>query len=334
MEGKKLYGFSYSDKTVDGAEKFNQISDELYSAPSDRLVSGAFDESVEKCIQYASSVQNREMLERLAFVLFSGPRSRKYFRDDDLKSASVALLLLFSYKSLKISDVTFVLRLCFQNWKKAVKRSNRNFYAVDRTLSPHVPWTFEGIDSEDEIIITHAGGFHHINAFLQKKSFGYTLENGGVGIQVNPTMATHAKCLVYAERTSPSDHLDTPAILLATIKTKFLHRANNSYEAGLRSEHLEHLQNVQVIKLPYTWLGNNEDIEESIKKIGIEIQTSIETHPSCFGLEYRLENLHRLMTTNSEKNEAYWREIYKSSYAQIKTKLDQTTLEKLTSFTL
>lgn len=328
MESKNLYRFSYSDPPVVDPKIINQMIDDLYYSPSDKLVSGAYDECVEKVIQYASSSRDHEMLERLAFVLFSGPRSRKYFRCDDLRSASVALLLLFSFKSSYLSDITFILRLCFQNWKKAVKRLPRTFYPIDRTVYEHVPWDFEGIDSEDEIIITHGGGFHHINAFLRKVSYGYRLEQGGIGIQVNPTMATHARCLIYADRSGPSDSLDTPAILLATIKAKFLHRANNSYEAGLRSEHLEHLRNVQVIKLPYTSLDSDENIKDAIRHVGVKIQSS------CFGLECRLENLHRYMIATSEKNASWWRETYKLSYEKIKTNLDQSTLEKLTLFTL
>lgn len=328
MEGKKLYGFSYSDTPVANPETIDQLIDTLYSAPSDKLVSGEFDGSVEKVIQYASSVKNREMLERFAFVLFSGPRSRKFVRDDDGKAYSACLLLLFSYKSSYIADITFTLRLCFETWKTVMKRSGYAFYPIDRTLSEHIPWEFEGIDPEDEIIITHAGGFLHINAFLQKKSLGYTLEQGGLGIQVNATMATHAKSLIYAQRSGPRDSLDTPAILMATIKSKFLHRARNPYEAGLRCEHLDYLQNVQVIKLPYSWLCDENDIIKYCRKIEIKARSI------CCGLDSRVHNLHRLMTTNSEKIEASWREMYNASYDQLKTKLDQSTLNKLTTFTL
>jgi hypothetical protein len=209
-----------------------------------------------------------------------------------------------------------------------MRSEQREFPQLNPATSDHVPWVFEGVNPEDEILITHAGGFHHINAFIKGKSIGYSLEQGGLGIQVNPTMATHAKCLDYAQRTNIINSLDSPAILIGTIKSKYLHRANNTYEAGLRTEHLEHLQNIRVFKLPFLWLGLQKAIDESIMIMGIHHNST------CPGLKSRLQKSYACLRQHSKENEIHWSRIYRAHYEEVKATLDSSTLKRLTSFTV
>ena len=53
----------------------NQVLDQLSTADFRQLYEGKYDQDIERCILHAESTCNRELLEKLAFILFSERRS-------------------------------------------------------------------------------------------------------------------------------------------------------------------------------------------------------------------------------------------------------------------
>lgn len=115
---------------------------------------------------------------------------------------------------------------------------------------PQAPWheteaaKHRNISGDTEITIKHGGGFHYLTSFLLYKEKGYHLEHGGLGIQVAPIRSDRE---TYYANTACAQTLDRPVIFSARIKAKYIENAPNGYEAGLRTESIRHLKDVQII---------------------------------------------------------------------------------------
>jgi hypothetical protein len=105
------------------------------------------------------------------------------------------------------------------------------------------------IDPEQEIPITHGGGYHYLKDLVAGRVKGYRLEgNTGSGIQVHPNLTPEQlgpRHLYYASR-GTTRFMDRPGELVGTIKAKNLLAAPNLYEAGLTLDNLKNVKNLQV----------------------------------------------------------------------------------------
>ena len=134
-------------------------------------------------------------------------------------------------------------------------------FRISDIFSAHLPDPDErlrriplSIDPEKEVWIIHGGGFDNICNFLAGRTLGYRLEEGSVpGMQVHPCEklreVPRVRLLYYANR-GAARSLDRPCIFSAKIKAKYLDKAPNSYEAGLRSNFLRFLTDIHIEPLP------------------------------------------------------------------------------------
>ena len=238
----------------------HELLDLLYQADHKMLLKGHFDDIVERCIHYAGQFNDREIFKRLAFVLFSGPRINDGFSYKMLLKHQWGLIFLLSDEKSHLSDITFVLRNCFEIWKQITTERDLEIGQLSQSTETFKQWNGYDVSPEDEVLITHGGGWYHIQAFLQGKTLGYRLQGKGIGLQVHTT--SNDRSLHYANKNWL--HLDEPAVLIATIKAKYLCRQYNSYEVGLRSEVITHLEDVKVVRMKHFWLGNG--FEEVIRE--------------------------------------------------------------------
>lgn len=114
------------------------------------------------------------------------------------------------------------------------------------TRPPH--WgKHKSITEDTPVPFSHGGGFFHIIKFLRGGSHGYNLECPGIGIQVSPETHKHARDGMYAEKAKL--HVDYPARLSGTIKAKYLDSAPNGYEAGLRANFIDFIEDIVITRL-------------------------------------------------------------------------------------
>lgn len=140
-------------------------------------------------------------------------------------------------------------------------------------------WNAEKIKPEDNIQISHGGGFFHIIEFLQGHSLGYRLENqDGRGIQVS-TMS-HERDKLYALRAC-NNYIDYPARISATIEAQYLDAAPNLYEAGLRAEYIDKLKEIVVTRLDTQityYIGTTADLKTmDLDSLIFKPQTAVHT---------------------------------------------------------
>ncbi len=125
--------------------------------------------------------------------------------------------------------------------------------ALEKSLRAVKP--LKDIDPESTVEITHAGSMQFIKDFLSGKNKGYSLERGGLGLQVHPLIGKISEPELtrrnqfYSNRATTSMG-GTPAVMKAKIKAKHLQAAPNVYEAGLPFSSLKHLEDVKLDELP------------------------------------------------------------------------------------
>ena len=112
-----------------------------------------------------------------------------------------------------------------------------------------------GVGKEDNVVINHGGGKHYLEHMLKtkNKSMGYKLEGDrGTGVQVHPMTKKYKNYKAESSdrinyySTKAGKYGDVPAKLTGKIKSKYLTRANNDYEAGIKTENLKHLRHPRV----------------------------------------------------------------------------------------
>ena len=70
------------------------------------------------------------------------------------------------------------------------------------------------------------------------------MERAGTGLQVTPQTLAHSRDEFYSEKAYR--YFDYPARFSARIKAKYLDSANNEYEAGLRPEFIDFLEDITI----------------------------------------------------------------------------------------
>lgn len=104
-----------------------------------------------------------------------------------------------------------------------------------------------GIKGEEIIPFSHGGGFFYALQFLTGKIQGYHLELGGKGIQVSPGGLEDPRDQFYAGRSV--GHMDYPVRISGKIKAKYLDSADNDYEAGLRPDFIDFIEDLKITRL-------------------------------------------------------------------------------------
>ncbi len=113
---------------------------------------------------------------------------------------------------------------------------------------------------------SHGGGWRYIIGFLSGKQPGYQLEKGGKGIQISPNYRDRDEA--YAER-----HLkfDTPAILRFSVEAQYIESAvNYGYEAGLTSDHLDKISDIELINLKTEERIKAKNVDEFLALLGLK----------------------------------------------------------------
>lgn len=201
------------------------------------------DELIEECIRN----NDRELL-----------RASIYNRFGDIYYIS-NVILNFKVTILGVELVTTLSKL--QNLDKltddlqadiqlAMQVQEAFFLQYGWLLDPQLPvarperWKKSTTNPEALIEFSHGGGFFYILKFLKGETRGYRLERAGTGIQVSPQTLAHSRDEFYSGKAYR--HFDYPARFSARIKAKYLDSANNGYEAGLRPEFIEFLEDITI----------------------------------------------------------------------------------------
>jgi hypothetical protein len=230
-------------------EAMNQIAKTLvntYHIDSDKM--DDLQSRVEACI----STGNREDLRHIAYHLFR--ENSLYYSEIFPFSQHYNLLRsLFEDDAAYLFDIALVMFKTFEECQKKLKENpveenleRKRKAEMERPAVWEEEWSQ---DPEAWIEISHGGGYYYLQDFLTGKEKGYPLERGGLGIQVSP--GTSDRDEYYALRGAPK-HFDLPARLTGKIQAKYLDRANNAYEAGLRPEFVQHLEKVTCEKISYS----------------------------------------------------------------------------------
>jgi hypothetical protein len=199
---------------------------------------------------------NKTGLQMIAHALFSGAhRPQAYSYSDKLLPPLLYILrIMFSDKYSTSYDIARILKKSFSIWRKVADAAHlqpqlplsRLSYDEHKGFESH--WTGGKDQSGDEdITISHGGGFYHILDFLRGRSVGYPLEKGGLGLQVSPNNDPKLELACGYAHNNPPSHFDTPTMFKAKIPAKYLLRAPNGYEAGLRPEVIPQLKEIEII---------------------------------------------------------------------------------------
>ncbi|MFZ0565972.1 MAG: hypothetical protein WAM28_07295 [Chlamydiales bacterium] len=280
-------------------EKINNMSFE-------DIASGKADAIIEESLKHFETFKSREMLWNLAFFTFSGnkPRMLEYIWDYNPILVHVLLDSRFTP-----AEIILVFQRCYEGWKELatsrIKEEQReNTKEIENEEERDYRRAYS--QSDTEITVLHVGGILYLQGFLQGKYPGYQLENGGYGLQVTPLEnATYdnlkkdrkelletARVLDYGDRAAK--YHDKTALLVAKIKSKYLDRAPNGYEAGLRVDFREMLKEVRILdmrdEVGYYQLKGNQGID------GTKVRTIFSDHPA----------LVRRILANEEDLSLYW----------------------------
>ena len=148
----------------------------------------------------------------------------------------------------------------FTKQQLQTRLKNREFYAKRRNVASapmSQPWSAQKRLNNPEVVedlgmavspdtlidISHGGTHQYLKEFTQGIHPGYRLERGGLGIQVGTIPLSRES--YYANRAAGA-YGGTPAQLTGKIPAKYLDAAPNLYEAGLRPEHLKHVQDMKI----------------------------------------------------------------------------------------
>lgn len=238
---KTIFRFWYCKKNPLPKPLYFCLRD-LKKANQEDIRQGNHDDLIFNIIKRCQLNNDRWQMHMLAYVLFSGDRYPSYssYRNGEL----TCLLILLHDQDSSIHDVAFVLKDCFLQWKT---REYRQPVVTQSDIR------FPFGSGSNEINIYHGGGFFHMVEFLKKQSKGYRLEGPGCGIQVSP--GSDSPTLDYSQRRSIF-HFDHPAVLSAKIAEIYLDAANRGDEAGLRSDYIQYLSNIELTAYKPCWIGH------------------------------------------------------------------------------
>ena len=122
--------------------------------------------------------------------------------------------------------------------------------ARESRLGTYTTWDKAvGTDPNSFVNITHSGTVPYIKSFLNKGTKGYPLEAGGRGLQIHPTKVGKdlpmERALYYGRVAEETTGLPA-GLLRGRIKAKYLRSSNLGYEAGLTSENIKHLKDIEI----------------------------------------------------------------------------------------
>ncbi len=129
------------------------------------------------------------------------------------------------------------------------------------------------ISPNKNIYCSHGGGWWFLQEFLNQKNIGYPLEhNKGYGIQVHANEnLRESYTREKRERTfyteSAFKRFDQPAIFHFQIKAQYLDSTANGFEAGLRFQFLEHIQDCKLENLQTGEIIEAKDYKELLEKL-------------------------------------------------------------------
>lgn len=148
------------------------------------------------------------------------------------------------------------------------------------------PWVDSNGDSDSECFVMHGGGFAAIVDFLSHRYPGYPIcdydkQFSPRGIQVHPfTIKEMAREeyemeVLIGDRMQRSEgysfkaekYFDEPAILTAKIKGGYMDKVTNGFEAGLRTEFISELRELELTGRVSKKVYRGETVKELLEKI-------------------------------------------------------------------
>ena len=124
-------------------------------------------------------------------------------------------------------------------------KSRKSNTDIPRSKSYTEYWSGnDSINTQDSDVlnVSHGGGFRFLKLILSGHHEGYRLEHQDArGIQVHPYSHDYSRLRYYGNYSRVG--FDTPAVITFDIEAKYLDGQPNAYEAGVRSEFLEHASN-------------------------------------------------------------------------------------------
>lgn len=150
---------------------------------------------------------------------------------------------------------------------------------INISYPERTPWR----DCNDDIAISHGGDFWHLIDFIMGVSHGYKLEGqSAIGVQVHPHTldSKHRGAVVsaemmsrefdYAFRRVASRVAGQPARIAGVIPAKYVDKANNGYEGGLRYEMLPLLTDIYLINVDTGQVYTAANFEE-LKNVAVKL---------------------------------------------------------------
>lgn len=261
-QSDKIFFMNITKTFNEGGPLFRRYREESWIAVEERPPFHEIPESeLKDRITTLSEQNNIQGLRNLAYDLFNTPGCGLLggTRNGDVlgRRAPSVFSLAYNLSPFRIADIAKITTLMIQG----VDEYRKNFkpwvfYTEEsQTMKSQTElgvYAYSKCNPEDYVRISHGGGERSINDFLKGKSPGYPLDSGDLGIQVHPLQPEspkeHQLASWYANRSIK--FFDRPAILTGKIQYKYLTPAPNfPYEAGIKPEHIKHLedQNVRVL---------------------------------------------------------------------------------------
>lgn len=188
---------------------------------------------------------NRDALQELVFNQFSLPNERFIHITSETEQRIKTILL--TVQNNTVQDLLSIL-------KQAKAEQEYHFLTYGCFQYPNLSckrpahWgQHSNISENTKVPFSHGGGFFNIIKFLTRERIGYPLEKPGKGIQVSTETHQHPRDTTYAEKAL--QYFDYPARLSGTISAKYLDSAPNHYEAGLRSNFIEFIEDIVITRL-------------------------------------------------------------------------------------
>lgn len=238
-------------------DKFKAEKDmEGFRCLSYRLFAGIFSTKAvsERILSDVTNKLSANDVEAVAASVQEAFKATKQYLERDFKYAFVKEL-----SELPLGHVNFALieanklaeqRDFWQNdkvFEEACKEGAEKRVRLKEVVKPYK-------ETEKLVTITHGGGINSVLDFFSGVSMGYRLEgDSGYGLQVSVDIDSASencvsKPLTVVDKYSEKSfrHFDKPCILTAQIAAKYLEKAPNGSEAGLKAAYIKHLKNVTI----------------------------------------------------------------------------------------
>lgn len=225
-----------------------------------------------------NSIDMRKQLYRFIDGNFNYQSQDLFRRDLSIRDMKVQVMETLN-SSQHTSFYNWLVEENFVHDPRALQQINDKKSNNSQISRPQSWAQFQDLPSEQTIYCSHGGGFFFLSDFLSKNRPGYRLEYEGRGIQIHPRTGPEQFWNISRESReeyySSSSHAygDYPARLSFEIQGQYLDRAPNCYEAGLRQDFIDHMQNIKLLNTETNEIIEAKDYESFIEMINFNANT-------------------------------------------------------------